>query len=111
MPTSPMMPAMTSGWRRAAADVLDDEGGGLVEVHAGEPVGMRRLEVEARAHDDVEPRAARDALQRFRVAPDAEIRRVHHRVAAEFGEAAEFADREVDVEQEAIVPADEGVHP
>ena len=96
---------------RAATHVVDDEGRSLVEVHAGEPVGVGRLEVEARAHDDVEPGAARDALQRFRVATDAEIRRVHDRVAAELRIAAEFAGREIDVEQEAIVPADERVHP
>ena len=35
--------------------------------------------------------AARNALQRFRVAADAEIRRVDHRVAAELREATEFA--------------------
>ncbi len=99
------------GLVRAATHILDDEGRGLVEVHAGEPVGVGRFEIEARAHDDVEPGAARDALQRFRVAPDAEIRRVHDRVAAELRIAAEFAGREIDVEQEAIVPADEGVHP
>ena len=44
--------------------------------------GMRRLEIEARAHDDVESRSPANPLQRRRVAADAEIGRIDDGVAA-----------------------------
>ena len=43
---------MISGCVVAAADIVDDEFGDLVDVHRLQPFGMGVLEVEARAHDD-----------------------------------------------------------
>ena len=46
-----------------------------------------------------------------RVSPDTEIGRVDDGVATELGEAAELVHRQIDVEQEAVVPVAERVHP
>ena len=48
-----------------------------------QPFGMGVLEIEARAHDDVEAGHAGDAGKLRGIAADAEIGRVDDRVAAE----------------------------
>src|SRR5947209_5878293 len=72
---------------------------------------MRRLEIEARAHDDVEPCAPADPLQRRGIAPNAEIRRIDDRPAAIFDETRELLDRDLDVEKTAVVAVEKGIHP
>ena len=72
---------------------------------------MRRLEIEAGAHDDVEPGSPADQLQRARVAPDCEAHRIDDGPAAIFDEMIELLDRRLDVEQAAIVAIEKRVHP
>ena len=72
---------------------------------------MRRFEVEACAHDDVQSGSPADPLQRGRVASDSEIGRIDDGLAAIFDEMIEFLDRGLDVEQPAIVAIEERVHP
>ena len=89
----------------ADADLADDAGGDdrhvvgdaaavardcrrdLIDRHGADIVGVRRLEIETGAHDDVEAGATADLLQGGGVAADAEIGRIDHGAAAKIGEA------------------------
>ena len=72
---------------------------------------MRRFEIEARAHDDVQSGSSADPLQRGRVASNSEIGRIDDGLPAIFDEMIELLDRGLDVEQPAIVAIEKRVHP
>ena len=112
MPISPMMPAATIGMSSATPPQSRAIAvGDLVDRHGAHVVGMRRLEIEAGAHDDVEAGAAADLLQGGGIAADAEIGGIDHRPPAEIDEFHQLLDRHIGVEQLAVVAIEEGIHP
>ena len=99
----------------AVADAGDCFGdnliGDVIRAHTGEPRGVRGLEVEAAARDDVEAGALRDARERPRVAPDAGAGWVDDSPAAERHGLGQFGHRQLLVIQTAVVEVDERIHP
>lgn len=93
-----------------AAIGRDRRGDGF-DRHVSNVGRMRGLEVEARAHHDVEAGAAADALERGGVAADAQIGRIDHGLPAIFDEFPEFLDRGLHIHQATIVAIEERVHP
>ena len=93
------------------AAVPSDRLGDRFDAHVLHVRRMRRFEVEARAHHDVEPGSPADPLQRGWIAADSEVGRIDDGVPAVFDEMIELLDRRPDVEQPAIVAIEKRVHP
>src|SRR5690606_29846043 len=83
-----------------AFDLVGDVGGG----HRADPGGVAALQVEAAAHDDVEPGGAGDRDQFGRGAPEAVGGDLQHRAPAAVGEPAHLLDRDPRVVQGDVVP-------
>ena len=84
--------------------------GDQLNGHVPDIARMRGLEIKARAHDDVQSGAPADALQRRRVAADPDICRVDDGSTSVFDEMRELFDRDLDVEESAIVAIEKRVH-
>ena len=72
---------------------------------------MRALEIEARAHDDLQPRPAADGGELFGVAADADIGGVDHGMAAQHLVARQFRQCRLGIIEREIVAVHVGVHP
>ena len=110
-PISPMIPAQTSGSSSEPAAVGRDRLGDRRRRHLLHISGMRRLEIEAGAHDDVEP-------GRRLIRCNADGSRPMPRLVGSTTvwppcstKCLQFLDRGLGVEQPAIVAVEEWIHP
>ncbi len=71
---------------------------------------MRGFQIQTASHDDIEPCAAADPLQRLGVLTQTEVGRIDDRLATQLFELHEFVDGDVRVEQLAVVEIRERIH-
>ena len=88
-----------------AAQIVNQPFGQLFDAAGSYPLGVRRFQIEAGAHNNVQTGQARDARQRVGIAADTDIGRVDHRFSAKGAIFRQLFNRDVDVKQLAVIAA------